>query len=76
MNWPSRNYVAPGLGVAVAAGDPMRLTADGFADALDLAARGVLTTSIAATFALAALPDAHRLSEGGHLRGKVVVQGP
>ncbi|MPY09736.1 NADP-dependent oxidoreductase [Arthrobacter sp. KR32] len=69
------DFTAPGLGVAVAAGDPTRLTADGFADALDLAAQGVLSTPIAATFAFAALPDAHRLSEGGHLRGKIVVQG-
>lgn len=69
------DFTAPALGVAVAAGDPTTLTADGFADVLELAAQGKIATPIAALFPFDDLAGAHRLSETGHLRGKIVVQG-
>lgn len=70
------DFGAPALGVAVAAGDPRRLTAGGFADVLERAARGDLVTPIARVFPFDGIADAHRLSETGHVRGKIVLQGP
>lgn len=69
------DFTAPALGVAVAAGDPGNLKADGFADVLELAAQGKIATPIARLFPFGDLVGAHRLSETGHLRGKIVVQG-
>ncbi|GAA1314845.1 NADP-dependent oxidoreductase [Saccharothrix xinjiangensis] len=43
------------------------------AELADLAARGVLVTAIAATFPLARAAEAHRVSDAGHARGKLVL---
>lgn len=69
------DFSAPALGVAIAAGDPTQLTAAGVAPALERAAAGTLSTAIASTFRFGEIAEAHRLSETGHFRGKIVVQG-
>jgi NADPH:quinone reductase-like Zn-dependent oxidoreductase len=37
-------------------------------------ARGQFSMPVARTFALADLAEAHRLSEAGHVRGKLVIR--
>ncbi|MGH3446211.1 MAG: NADP-dependent oxidoreductase [Nocardioidaceae bacterium] len=46
---------------------------DHLAALADLVERGDLTVDIADTFSLEQIADAHRLSQGGHTRGKIVV---
>ena len=67
---------APALGIAFATGDPAALTAETLPPVVDLAARGEFTVLIDRVFPFHAVPAAHALSEGGHLRGKLVVAGP
>lgn len=43
------------------------------AELADLAARGRLVTAVAATFPLADVVEAHRVSDAGHARGKLVL---
>lgn len=50
-----------------------QLRRDGIEHALELAADGRFTWEVAATFPLAEVADAHRLSEAGHVRGKIVL---
>ncbi|AYY12208.1 NADP-dependent oxidoreductase [Actinobacteria bacterium YIM 96077] len=49
---------------------------DVFANVLPLVERGELSMPIAATFPLERAADAHRLSERGHLLGKIVIVVP
>lgn len=68
------DFEAPGLGVQLAGGDPHNLRADSFASVLPLAADGHFATEVAAELPLTDLREAHRLSEAGHLRGKILVR--
>lgn len=70
------DFGASERGVIVSAGDGSSITSNSFLPVLQLAAEGSFITEIAATFAFADLPAAHELSEGGHLRGKIVLHGP
>ncbi|MFD1149919.1 NADP-dependent oxidoreductase [Saccharothrix hoggarensis] len=60
------------LGVVFAAG-PQQRSAERLAELADLAAQGTLRTTVAATFPLVEAAEAHRLSDSGHARGKVVL---
>ncbi|MFJ4006577.1 NADP-dependent oxidoreductase [Streptomyces sp. NPDC090023] len=66
------DFSAAGLGVrmisAAAEG-----AADRIAEAAALAAQGKLTVPIAATYPLDEAAEAHRVSEDGHVRGKLVI---
>ena len=64
---------APALGIAFAAGNPFALTAETLPPVVDLAAGGGFAVAIDRVFPFDAIPAAHALSEGGHLRGKIVV---
>ena len=63
-------------GVTVSYGDSSKISADDFAPVVDLAAAGKFATEIARTFPFDRMSDAHRLSESGHLRGKIIVTVP
>ncbi len=43
------------------------------AEIADLAAKGQLTVTITETFPMERIVEAHTLSEGGHVRGKLVI---
>ncbi|MCW2657287.1 MAG: NADP-dependent oxidoreductase, partial [Jatrophihabitans sp.] len=60
------------LGVVFSGGDGGR-PAEDLARAVDQLARGELTTTVAAVFSFADAPQAHRLIDGGHPGGKVVL---
>ena len=68
------DFEAGAHGVRLAGGDPLDLYADSFRSVLPLAAAGRFATEIAAEYPLAQLADAHKMSEAGHLRGKIVVR--
>lgn len=61
-------------GVRLAGGDPLAITTKDVHPIMPLAARGEFTTEIAAEFTLKDLASAHRLSQAGHLRGKIVIR--
>src|SRR5487761_1541313 len=63
---------APSLGVVFSAGAGGRPAKD-LARAADQLARGELTTTVAAVFPFAEAAQAHRLVDGGHAGGKVVL---
>jgi NADPH:quinone reductase-like Zn-dependent oxidoreductase len=67
------DFEAGAAGVHVAAGDPLALTAASIGPVLQLAAEGRFHTEIDAVMPLAELADAHRRSETGHVRGKLLV---
>ncbi|MBJ2121961.1 NADP-dependent oxidoreductase [Arthrobacter sp. MSA 4-2] len=69
------DFAAGAQGAIVAAGDPTALTAETLHPVLDLAARGAFQTEIARKFPFEQIPQALALSQGGHLRGKIVVSG-
>ncbi len=54
-------------------GTPPEVAAAWFAEHAQLAAEGRLTVPVVETFALAHAAKAHALSEGGHVRGKLVL---
>jgi NADPH:quinone reductase-like Zn-dependent oxidoreductase len=69
------DFAAGARGAIVAAGDPTALTAETLPPVLDLAARGAFQTEIARKFPFEQVSQALALSQGGHLRGKIVVSG-
>ena len=69
------DFAAGAQGAIVAGGDPTALTAETLPPVLDLAARGAFRTEIAQLFPFEQVPQALALSQGGHLRGKIVVTG-
>ncbi len=68
------DFSATARGVQLAGGDPLDLYADSFRSVLPLAAEGHFTTEVAAELPLADLASAQRMSETGHLRGKILVR--
>jgi NADPH:quinone reductase-like Zn-dependent oxidoreductase len=64
---------APSLGVSFNAGTSKDRSTSDLADWADLAARGDLTTTVAGLYPLERAAEAHRLSEAGHSRGKLVL---
>ncbi|MDY0910162.1 NADP-dependent oxidoreductase [Microbacterium sp. CFBP9034] len=68
------DFAAGAKGVNVAAGNPFAIDAHTIAPVLDLAAAGDFATEIAGVVPLADIAEAHRLSERGHLRGKLLVR--
>jgi NADPH:quinone reductase-like Zn-dependent oxidoreductase len=68
------DFAAGAKGVQVAGGDPFALTAATIAPVLGLAAEGRFATEAAAVLPLEQVADAHRLSEAGHLRGKILLR--
>lgn len=68
------DFAAAARGVKVAGGDPFALTARTIEPVLQLAAAGGFATEIAAVVPLEDLAEAHRVSDEGHLRGKIVVR--
>ena len=69
------DFDAAARGIAVSTGDASAITSADFAPIVALAAADQFTTEIAQTFTFDNLPAAQRLSETGHLRGKIVVTG-
>jgi NADPH:quinone reductase-like Zn-dependent oxidoreductase len=61
------------LGVTFSSGTPKDWSKGDLAGLADLAARGDLTTTVAETFPLERAIEAQRVSEGGHVRGKLVL---
>jgi NADPH:quinone reductase-like Zn-dependent oxidoreductase len=61
------------LGVTFSAGTPKDWSTDDLAGLAELAARGDLTTTVAGTYPLERAAEAQRLSQGGHVRGKLVL---
>jgi NADPH:quinone reductase-like Zn-dependent oxidoreductase len=68
------DFAAARLGVQVAAGDPFAVDARSLAPVLDLAARGRFATEVAGVVPFDGVAEAHRRSEDGHLRGKLLVR--
>jgi NADPH:quinone reductase-like Zn-dependent oxidoreductase len=66
------DYSAPQLGVRVSSGAEDRAW-DALAEAAELHREGRFTLPVAQTFTFEQAPEAHRLSEGGHVRGKLVL---
>jgi NADPH:quinone reductase-like Zn-dependent oxidoreductase len=60
----------------VGPGANARLALHGLAEAADLARKGLFTVPLAAVLPLAGAAEAHRLSETGHARGKIVLTVP
>lgn len=69
------DFGAGDKGVTVSYGDQSKITAGDYADVLALAADGDFVTEIAQRFPFADVAKAHTLSEQGHLRGKIVLDG-
>jgi NADPH:quinone reductase-like Zn-dependent oxidoreductase len=69
------DFAAGAQGAIVAGGDPTALTAETLPPVLDLAARGAFRTEITELFPFEQVSQALALSQGGHLRGKIVVTG-
>jgi NADPH:quinone reductase-like Zn-dependent oxidoreductase len=61
------------LGVTFSAGTPKDRSAGDLAGLAELAARGDLTTTVAGTYPLERAVDAQRVSQTGHVRGKLVL---
>lgn len=68
------DFAAGAKGVRVAGGDPFALTAATIAPVLALAAEGRFATDAAAVMPLDRIAEAHRMSEAGHLRGKILLR--
>ncbi|MFK4804536.1 NADP-dependent oxidoreductase [Microbacterium sp. ZW CA_36] len=68
------DFAAAAKGVRIAAGDPFALNARSLPPVLDLAAAGRFATEIAAVVPFDGVAEAHRRSERGHLRGKLLVR--
>ena len=68
------DFAAGAKGVQVAGGNPFALTAATIAPVLELAAEGRFATEAAAVLPLDDIAEAHRLSEAGHLRGKILLR--
>ena len=68
------DFPAAAKGVQVAGGNPLALTAASIGAVLRLADEGRFRTEIDAVLPLAELADAHRQSESGHVRGKVLIR--
>ena len=68
------DFTAEAMGVRLAGGDPMVITAEDVRPVLQQAADGHFATEVAAEFDLADLPAAQAMSEAGHLRGKILVR--
>src|SRR4051812_39288632 len=66
------DFGAGELGAKVTGGSDFRAV-EALGEAAALAADGRLQVPIAATFAFSRAADAHRASEGGHVRGKLVL---
>jgi len=66
------DFSAAGLGVRMVSADAEG-AAGRIAEAAALAAEGKLTVPIAAAYPLEEAPEAHHVSEAGHVRGKLVV---
>ncbi len=61
------------LGVTFSAGTPKDWSTGDLAGLAELAARGDLTTTVAGTYPLERAADAQRVSQAGHVRGKLVL---
>jgi len=61
------------LGVTFSAGTPKDWSTGDLARLAELAARGDLITTVAGTYPLERAADAQRVSETGHVRGKLVL---
>jgi NADPH:quinone reductase-like Zn-dependent oxidoreductase len=61
------------LDVLFSAGEPKDRSASDLAGLAELAARGELTTTVAGTYPLDRAADAQRVSQAGHVRGKLVL---
>jgi hypothetical protein len=61
------------LGVTFSAGTPKDRSAGDLAGLAELSARGDLTTTVAGTYPLERAADAQRVSQAGHVRGKLVL---
>ena len=70
------DFEAAALGVRIAPGDLSTLSAAPLAPVLELARTGEFTIPVARTFPFQEIPAALSVSEGGHLRGKLVAAGP
>jgi len=68
------DFAAAAKGVKVAGGDPFALTAASIAPVLELAAEGRFATATAVVLPLERIAEAHRMSEAGHLRGKILLR--
>lgn len=68
------DFAAGAKGVKVAGGDPFALTAATIGPVLELAAEGRFAAEAAVVLPLDQVADAHRLSEAGHLRGKILLR--
>jgi NADPH:quinone reductase-like Zn-dependent oxidoreductase len=66
------DYSAPQYGVRVTGGQDGRY-AQALGEAAKLWQEGKLSVPVAQAFPFAQAADAHRLSEGGHVRGKLVL---
>jgi NADPH:quinone reductase-like Zn-dependent oxidoreductase len=66
------DYSAPQYGVRVTGGQDGRY-AQALAEAAKLSEEGKLSLPVARAFPFAEAAEAHRLSEGGHVRGKLVL---
>ncbi|MEV6926687.1 NADP-dependent oxidoreductase [Dactylosporangium sp. NPDC051485] len=61
------------LGVTFSAGTPKDWSTGGLAGLAELAARGQLTTTVAGTYPLERAAEVQRLSQRGHVHGKLVL---
>ncbi len=61
------------LGVTFSAGTPKDWSTGDLAGLAELAAPGDLTTTVAGTYPLERAADAQRVSQAGHVRGKLVL---
>ena len=68
------DFAAGAKGVQVAGGDPFALTAATIGPVLELAAEGRFATEAATVLPLDEIEEAHRMSEAGHLRGKILLR--
>ncbi|GAB3904273.1 NADP-dependent oxidoreductase [Microbispora bryophytorum subsp. camponoti] len=66
------DFAAQQYGITFAAG-PQERSASRLTEVADLAARGKLLTTVAASYPLADAAAAQRVSDGGHVRGKLVL---
>ena len=64
---------AAGLGIPFSAGNAKARDLSGLAELAELVARGEVRATIAATFELAEAAAAARISDAGHVRGKLVL---
>lgn len=68
------DFAAGAKGVKVAGGDPFALTTETIAPVLALAQEGRFATETAAVLPIDQIAQAHRMSEEGHLRGKILLR--